>query len=75
MASVPSLRTSCSGFRRQRASSFESGRLVLAGNTIADNALAGVEVGGGGAVEAEPEGNAIDGNAEAWIEPVRTVNT
>ena len=51
----------------------ERGTALLVRNTIADNGLAGVEVGAGGAVEAEE--NAIEGNAEAWVGAAAAVRT
>ena len=51
----------------------ERGTALLVGNTIADNGLAGVEVGAGGAVEAEE--NALEGNAEAWVGAAAAVRT
>ena len=51
----------------------ERGTALLVRNTIADNGLAGVEVGAGGAVEAEE--NALEGNAEAWVGAAAAVRT
>ena len=51
----------------------ERGTALLVGNTIADNGLAGVEVGAGGAVEAEE--NVLEGNAEAWVGAAAAVRT
>ena len=51
----------------------ERGTARLVRNSIADNGLAGVEVGAGGAVEAEE--NALEGNAEAWVGAAAAVRT